>query len=131
MTSLKLQLESSMKKFFRVDEVFKDFPNDIKTKIFAAAEGKLVYFPKNKNKKSLDQKQVLLKYAKSRNSYEKIGSELGVSKVRIFQIVNQERNRFSKERIEFWRGRGLSLRGIAKLFKKSHETVRQMFSCSY
>lgn len=115
-----------MKYCYKAEEIFKDFPDNIKSKIFAAAEGKLVYFPKNKNKKSLNQEQVLIKYAKSRDSYEKIGSELGVSKVRIFQVIKQERLRLSKERVEYWKDRGLSLREIAKLYKKSHERVRQI-----
>jgi len=67
---------------------------------------------------------VLIKYAQSKKSYGQIGDEFGVSKVRIFQIVSKERKRFSKERVEYWKNRGLSLREIARLFKKSHETVR-------
>ena len=116
-----------MKNFFRAEDVFRDFPNNLKSKIFAAAEGKLVYFPKNKNKKQIiDREEVLIKYAKSKKSYSQIGDDLSVSKVRIFQIVNQERRKFSKKRIEYWKKQGLSLREIARLFKKSHETVRQV-----
>jgi len=116
-----------MKNFFRAEEVFKDFPNNIRSKIFTAAEGKLVYFPKNQNKKQVvDQEEVLIKYAQSKKSYSQLGDELDVSKVRIFQIVSHERKKFSKERVEHWRRRGLSLREIARLFKKSHERVRQV-----
>jgi DNA-directed RNA polymerase sigma subunit (sigma70/sigma32) len=116
-----------MKKSFKTEEIFKDFPDNIKFKIFAAAEGKLVYFPKNQNKKQIiNQEEVLIKYAQGKKSYNQIGEELDVSKVRVFQIVDQERKRFSKERIEYWKNRGLSLREIAKLFKKSHERVRQI-----
>lgn len=107
--------------------MFRDFPDGQKSKIFAAAEGKLVYFPKNQNKKQIiDREKVLLRYAQSQKSYNQIGDESGVSKVRIFQIINQERQNFFKKRIEYWKNRGLSLREIARLFKKSHETVRQM-----
>lgn len=114
-----------MKNFFRAKDVFKDFPDDFKSKIFAAAQGKPVYFPKTQNKKRFNKEEVLIKYSQSKKSYSQLGDEYGVSKVRIFQIINQERKRFSKERIEYWKNRRLSLREIAKLFKKSHERVRQ------
>ena len=114
-----------MKNFYRAEDVFKDFPNNIKSKIFAVAEGKLVYFPKNQNKRQFNNKEeVLIKYAKSKKSYNQIGEELGVSKVRIFQIIDQERKQFSKERVGYWKNQGLSLREIARLYKKSHEAVR-------
>lgn len=116
-----------MKNFYRAGDVFKDFPDDIKNKIFEVAAGKLVYFSKIQNKKRFNNKEeVLIKYAKSKKSYSKIGEELGVSKVRIFQIIDQERKTFSRERVEYWKKQGLSLREIAKLFKKSHERVRQI-----
>ena len=115
-----------MKNFFKAEEIFKDFSDNIKSKIFAAAEGKLVYFPKNKNKKSLNQEQVLIQYVQGKKTYNQIGEELGISKVRICQIINQERKRFSKERVGYWKSQGLSLREIAKLYKKSHEAIRQI-----
>ncbi len=116
-----------MKNFYRAGDVFKDFSDDIKNKIFEAAAGKLVYFPKIQNKKRFNNKEeVLIKYAQSKKSYSQIGDELGVSKVRIFQIIDQERKQFSKERVEYWKSRGLSLREIARLFKKSHERMRQI-----
>ncbi|GAH64377.1 unnamed protein product, partial [marine sediment metagenome] len=88
-----------MKNFYRAGDVFKDFPDDIKNKIFEVAAGKLVYFSKIQNKKRFNNKEeVLIKYAKSKKSYSKIGEELGVSKVRIFQIIDQERKTFSRER---------------------------------
>ena len=68
----------------------------------------------------------MIKYPKSKRLYSQIGDDLGVSKVRIFQIVDQERKIFSKERVEYWKKQGLSLREIARLFKKSHERVRQL-----
>src|SRR4030042_5265196 len=113
-----------MKIFYRAADVFGSFPDEIKSKIFAVAEGKLVYFPKNHNKKrTINQESALIRYAKSKKSYSQIGRELGVSKVRIFQIVNQERQNFSKERIEYWKEQGLSLKEITKLFKKFHEPI--------
>jgi len=116
-----------MKNFIRAEDVFKDFSDDIKSKIFAVAQGKLVYFPKIQNKRQFNNKEeVLIKYAKSKKSYSQIGEELGVSKVRIFQIIDQERKKFSKERVEYWQERGLSLRETARLFKKSHERIRQI-----
>lgn len=116
-----------MKNFIRAKDVFKDFPDDFKLKIFEAAQGKLVYFPKIQNKRQFNNKEeVLIKYTKSKKSYSQLGEELGVSKVRIFQIIDQERKQFSKERVEYWKSRGLSLRDIARLFKKSHERMRQI-----
>jgi predicted DNA-binding protein YlxM (UPF0122 family) len=116
-----------MKNFFRAEDVFKDFSSDVKSKIFEAAQGKLVYFPKIQNKRQFNNKEeVLIKYAKNRKSYSQIGDELGVSKVRICQIVNQERKQLSNERIKYWGNKGLSLREIAKLYKKSHEAIRQI-----
>jgi len=116
-----------MKNFIRAEEIFKNLPDHIKSKIFTVAQGRLVYFPKIQNKRQFNNKEeVLIKYAKSKKSYSQIGEELGVSKVRIFQIIDQERKQFSKERVEYWKNRGLSLREIARLFKKSHERVRQL-----
>ena len=95
-----------MKNFIRAEDVFKDFSSDVKSKIFAVAEGKLVYFLKNHNKKQIiDQEKVLLKYAQSPKSYSQIGDDSAVSKVRIFQIVNQERRKFSKKRVRYWRSK--------------------------
>ena len=118
-----------MKKFYRAEELFKDIPVKVRSKIFAIAEGKLVYFAKsNKNKKFVNQEDVIKKYAQERKSYKQTGNELGVSKARICQIVQQERQKFLKKRIEYWNDKGLSLRDIARLFKKSHETIRQYSS---
>jgi 5-bromo-4-chloroindolyl phosphate hydrolysis protein len=116
-----------MAKFHRAEEVFKDIPSDIRTRIFAIARGKLVYFPKNSsNKKITNLEGLLIKYAKNKNSYNQMGEQFGVSKVRIYHIVNQERERFSRERIEYWKNLGLSLKEIGRLFKKSPERVRQI-----
>jgi Mor family transcriptional regulator len=113
-----------VKNSYRAEDIFRDFPNDLKSKIFAVAAGKLIYFPKIKsNQRRLDQEKVLIKYASGKNSYGELGEELGVSKVRICQIVNQERTQFS--RVEHWKNKGLSLREIARLYKKSHEKIRQ------
>lgn len=113
-----------MSKFFKAEEVFKELPEDVKKKVFKIAEGKVVYFPKqNNNRKNVDRLEICENYARG-DSYSKIGDGLGLSKMRICQIVNQERQNFSKERVEHWKNRGLSLREIARLFKKSHETVR-------
>lgn len=115
-----------MKNFIRAEEVFKDFPEERKLEIFKVAAGKLVYFPKNKNKnEKIDIEQVLIDYMRAKN-YREIAEESGTNIMRICRIVNAERKRFSKERVNFWRKRGLSLRGIAKLYKKSHEGVRQI-----
>lgn len=117
-----------MNKFFRADELFKDLPNDMKLRIFEIAKGKMVYFPKNADKKQLtDKKEMLIRYAADKKrSYSEVGKEFNISKMRVCQIVNQEREKFSKERVRYWKRRGLSLREIARLFKKSHERVRQM-----
>ncbi len=114
-----------MKNFYRAEDVFKDLPDDVKDTVFKTAAGKLIYFPKNQDKKQIiDKQEVLIRYAKSKKSYNQIGKELSVTKVRIFQIVNEERGNFSKERVGYWKDQGLSLREIARLYKKSHETVR-------
>lgn len=115
-----------MKNFIRAEDVFKNLPDEIKSKIFAVAQGKLVYFPKIQNKrKNIDTERVLLDYMRGKN-YREIAEESGTNIMRICRIVNAERGRFSKERVNFWKKRGLSLRGIAKLYKKSYERVRQL-----
>lgn len=114
-----------MKNSYRAEDVFREFPKDLKTKIFDTAAGKLVYFPKKNIKKApIDSEIVLIQYAKNNKSYSQIGNKLNVSKVRICQIINRERKNFSKDRVEYWLKQDLSLREIARLFKKSHETVR-------
>ncbi len=78
-----------MKNCSRVEDVFKNFPEDLKSKIFAVAEGKLVYFPRNHNRKRIiDSDNVLIRYSTSKKSFSQIGDELGVTKVRIFQIID-------------------------------------------
>ncbi|MGB3341277.1 MAG: hypothetical protein WBB37_07345 [bacterium] len=115
-----------MKNFYQAEEIFKDLSDNLKTKIFDIAAGKLVYFPKNHNKKRIiNPDEVLIQYAQSKKSYRQIGDDLGVSKVRIFQIVKQERTNLSKGRVKYWEEQGLSLREIARLYKKSHEAVRR------
>ncbi len=115
-----------MSKFFKAEEVFKELPEDVKKEVFKIAEGKVVYFPKqNNNRKKIDRMAVCESYARG-DSYSKIGDALGLSKMRICQIVNHEREKFSKEGVEHWKSRGLSLREIARLFKKSYERVRQL-----
>jgi DNA-directed RNA polymerase sigma subunit (sigma70/sigma32) len=116
-----------MKNSCRAEDIFRDFPSNLKSKIFAATEGKLVYFhKKNNNQQKIDREKALVTYVSSKRSYSELGEELGVSKVRICQIVNQERRKFSRERVEYWENRGLSLREIGRLYKKSHERVRQI-----
>lgn len=127
MTSTLSIVSYKMKNYYRADKIFKDLPNEVKQKIYSLTEGKLVYFPRNHTKRSsIDRDKVLIQYARGKRSYNQIGGQLGVSKVRICQIVNQEKERFSRERVEHWQSRGLSLREIAKLYKKSHERVRQI-----
>ena len=93
-----------MKNSYRAEEIFKDLPDDLKSTIFEIAAGKLIYFPKNQTKnRVINPKDVLFKYAKSKKSYSKIGEEVGVTKVRIFQIIKKERGEFSKQRVEYWR----------------------------
>jgi len=121
------------KKYFQAEDVFKDFDDEIKEKIFSVASGKMVYFPKNKNRRRISdiEKLVIIKmYAvDNKNSYKKIGDDWDISGMRVCQIVNDERKNFSKERIVWWRDNyGLSLREIARLFKKSYETIRQILN---
>lgn len=118
-----------MRRFFRAEEIFRDFPDDVRLKIFKAAEGKLVYFPKSKDgSQKIESAKVILDYAVKGKSYDKIAEEINTNKMRICRIVNYERKQFSKERIEYWKSRGLSLRDIARLYKRSHEAVRQGLS---
>jgi len=114
-----------MSNFFKAEEVFKELPEDVKKEVFKIAEGKVVYFPKqNNNRKNVDRLEICENYACG-DSYSKIGDQLGLSKMRICQIVNQERQGYSKKRIEYWKKQGLSLREIARLYKRSHENIRQ------
>jgi len=113
-----------MVKFKKAEEVFKDLPQEIRDQIFKIAAGLMVYFPVDQNRVSIDREQICIKYASPKRSYEDIGQEYGLSKMRICQIIKEERVRYSEDRIKFWKGQGMSLRGIAKLFKKSHEAVR-------
>lgn len=111
-------------KFKKAEEVFKDLPQETRDQIFKIAAGLTVYFPVDQNRVSVDKEQICIKYAAVKRSYEDVGEEYGLSKMRICQIIKEERARYSDERIKFWKGQGMSLRGIAKLFKKSHETMR-------
>jgi len=113
-----------MEKFRKAEEVFKDLPEETRDQIFKIAAGMTVYFPVDQNRVSIDREQICIKYASPKRSYEEIGQEYGLSKMRICQIIKEERSRYSEERVKFWRDQGMSLRGIAKLFKKSHEAVR-------
>lgn len=113
-----------MSKFIKAEEVFKDLPYNTKDKLFKLAAGKVVYFPKNQNKMPMDHEQICIKYANPKRTYDDIADEYGLSKMRICQIIKEERARYSEERVKFWKSQGISLRGIAKLFKKSHEAVR-------
>jgi len=115
-----------MAKFIKAEEIFKDLPEDTRYQIFKIAAGKLVYFPVDQEKTVIDRDQICIKYAAAKRSYEDIGNEYGLSKMRICQIIKEERSRYSDERIKYWKGQGMSLRGIAKLFKKSHENIRQI-----
>lgn len=113
-----------MAKFIKAEVIFKDLPQEIQNQIFTIAAGKLVYFPVIQDKMTIDRDQICIKYAAAKRSYENIAQEYSLSKMRICQIIQEERARYSDERIEYWKGQGMSLRGIAKLFKKSHETIR-------
>ncbi len=113
-----------MLKLNKAEEVFKDLPQEIRDQIFKIAAGMTVYFPVDQNRVSVDREQICIKYAAPKRSYEDVGQEYGLSKMRICQIIKEERTRYSDERIKFWKDQGMSLRGIAKLFKKSHEAIR-------
>lgn len=107
-----------MVKFKKAEDVFKDLPQETRAQIFMIAAGLTVYFPVDQNRVSVDREQICIKYASPKRSYEDIGQEYGLSKMRICQIIKEERARYSDERIKFWKDQGISLRGIAKLFKK-------------
>lgn len=113
-----------MVKFKKAEEVFSDLPQETRDQLFKIAAGQMVYFPVNQNRMSVDKEQICIKYAAAKRSYEDIGEEYGLSKMRVCQIIKEERVRYSDERIKFWKDQGMSLRGIAKLYKKSHEAVR-------
>ena len=115
-----------MKNFIRAEDVFKDLPDEIKSKIFAVAQGKLVYFPKIQNKsQNIDTERVLIDYLK-RKTYKEIAEELGTNIMCICRIINKEREMLSAERIKFWRDKGLVYRELSRLYKISHEAIRQV-----
>lgn len=115
-------------KVFRGDKIFNKLPEHIKEQIFNIAAGKLIYFPKNpEGRIGIDKMKVLFKYIKKEDvSYNDVAKEVGISRMRVCQIVNEERERYSEERIRFWWNEGLSCRAIAKLYRKSHETIRKL-----
>lgn len=115
-----------MKNFIRAEDIFKDLPDEIKSKIFAVAQGMLVYFPKNKNKsQNIETEQVLIDYIK-RKTYNEIAKELGTNIMCICRIINKERGMLSADRIKFWRDKGLAYRELSRLYKISHEAIRQV-----
>jgi len=116
-----------MKNFIRAEDVFRDLPEDIKSKIFEVAQGKLVYFPKIQNKRQkIDIEQVLTNYLKGK-TYKEIAEDFDINIMRICRIIKDERDKISKERIKFWHDKkGFSYRILEnRLYKKSHELLRQ------
>lgn len=115
-----------MKNFIRAEDVFKNLPDEIKSKIFAVAQGKLVYFLKIQNKRqNIDTERVLIDYIKGK-TYKEIAEDLGINIMRICRVINKERGMLSAERIEFWRDKGLVYRELSRLYKISHEMIRQV-----
>jgi len=115
-----------MKNFIRAEDVFKDLPDERKSEIFAVAQGKLVYFAKIQNKRqNIDTERVLIDYIKGK-TYREIAEESGTNIMRICRVINKERGMLSAERIKFWRDKGLVYRELSRLYKISHETIRQV-----
>lgn len=111
-----------MSRSCRASEVFKELPNEIKEQVFQMGARKLVYFPTGDPRKPVEKTAVCKRYAEGL-SFAKAGSEFSISRERAFKIVAEERAVFSKDRTRYCRDRGLSLRQITRLFKKSHEVV--------
>lgn len=112
---------------YRAENIFKNLPEDIKGKIFKAAEGKLVYFAKSKKvSQMIDSEKVLLDYSRKIKSYNDIAREMGTNKMKICRIINKERKDYSKKRVKYWRKKGLTLPEIARLYKKSHKIISEM-----
>jgi len=111
----------------KAEEVFKEIPDKIKSKIFAAAEGKLVYFPKKNERARADKERVIETYLKSKGiTYKKIGEQFNLTAARICQIIREEKTVATKERIDYWhREKGISLRRLGEFYKRSAETIRQ------
>lgn len=108
---------------YNANELFKALPAAVKEKIFDIAAGKLVYFPAASQKEPVDRVTVCEGYAKGK-SFGEVADQFRISRARAWQIVKQERAVYSKDRSRFWQERGLSLRQIARLFKKSHVAIR-------
>lgn len=118
-----------MKNFIRAEDVFRGLPEDIKSKIFEVAQGKLVYFPKIQNKRQkMDTEQVLIDYLKGK-TYKGIAEELDTNVMCICRIIKDEREKISRERIKYWHDqKGFSFHVIGeRLYKKSHEFLRQKY----
>ena len=118
-----------MKNFTRAEDVFRDLPEDIKSKIFEVAQGKLVYFPKIQNKRqNIDTERVLIDYIKGK-TYNEIAEELGTNIMCVCRIIKDERDKISKKRIKYWRDqKGFSFHVLGeRLYKKSHEFLRQKY----
>ena len=113
-----------MQNFTRAEDVFKDFPDEIKSKIFEAARGKLVYFPKIRDETAINRIKVCQEYANGK-TYREISEKENTNKVRIWRIIQEERKKLSRERIMYWQDKGLKLRQLGKLYNISSETVRQ------
>ncbi len=114
-----------MAKFYRADEVFKSLPDETKENVFQMAAGKLVYFPSANRRQPVDRIAVCRRYAEG-VSFGGVGEEFGVSRERAYTIVAEERAAYSKASVRLRRQRGMSLRGIARLYRKSHEAVRDV-----
>lgn len=112
-----------MGRLHKASEVFNDLPAGIKEKVFQLGAGKLVYFPSTDPRKPVDKVAVCIRYGEGL-SFTKVGEEFGVSRERAYRIVAEERGVYSKGRAKLWRERGMSLRAIGRLFKKSHEAMR-------
>jgi len=85
-----------------------------------------VYFPKNKEKhQNINAERVLIDYLKGK-TYKKIAEEIGTNVMRICRIVKDERGLLSAKRVKFWRDKGLVYRELSRLYKMTHEAIRQI-----
>ena len=98
-------------------------------RIGTAAEGKTVAFPKGaggEGRGTRDEEAMLTEFARGKTG-EEVAKAHGMSRRQVFYLLRKERAEGLKgSRVEEWKGRGLSLREIGRLYGKSHEAVRQM-----
>ncbi|MCX7731601.1 MAG: hypothetical protein N2248_00325 [candidate division WOR-3 bacterium] len=107
-------------------EIFKPplFTQEEINRIFAAAAGKTLFFPRSQNSLRHDLTPFLIMFARGENW--RYG--LPVSPRRFYQKLQTLRSNPSPEIIREFQKRGLVLREIARLFKMSIPTIQRLLN---